>query len=90
MPRYNWDGQPIDTDDDGEGQICPYTGTYCYGQFCDDYGCAKEAGVEDETISRKDLLTIVHSDGALLDAFIAVGKDPEAIVWIESGDQGAT
>lgn len=34
--------------DDGEGQICPITGTYCTGQFCDDYGCAKEAGVEDD------------------------------------------
>ena len=28
--------------------ICPSTGTYCNGQFCGDYGCAKEAGFWDE------------------------------------------
>ncbi len=27
--------------------ICPVTGTYCSGQFCDDYGCAKKAGFYD-------------------------------------------
>lgn len=48
MSRTNWDGQPINHDEDGEGQLCPYSGTYCYGQFCDDYGCAKQAGIEDE------------------------------------------
>lgn len=44
------DRPPTDSEpdgDDGEGQICPYSGTYCYGQFCDDYGCAKEAGIDD-------------------------------------------
>lgn len=27
--------------------ICPETGTYCTGSFCDEYGCAKEAGFYD-------------------------------------------
>lgn len=35
--------------DDGETQMCPYTGTYCTGRFCDDYGCAKKAGFEDDS-----------------------------------------
>jgi len=33
---------------DGDEMICPVTGTYCSGQFCEDYGCAKKAGVWDE------------------------------------------
>jgi hypothetical protein len=28
--------------------ICPVTGTYCSGQYCDDYGCAKQAGFYDD------------------------------------------
>lgn len=28
--------------------ICKVTGSYCTGQFCEDYGCAKEAGFHDE------------------------------------------
>lgn len=35
-----------DLDDDEI--ICPATGTYCTGQFCDDYGCAKKAGFYDD------------------------------------------
>jgi hypothetical protein len=27
--------------------ICKVTGTYCTGSFCDEYGCAKEAGFND-------------------------------------------
>lgn len=35
--------------EDGPQQpICPVTGTYCTGMFCDDYGCAKEAGFYDD------------------------------------------
>lgn len=32
--------------DDSEepATICPQTGTYCSGDFCDEYGCAKAAG----------------------------------------------
>lgn len=32
-------------DDDDPPIICPVTGTYCVRAFCDDYGCANEAGV---------------------------------------------
>lgn len=28
--------------------ICPVTGTYCSGLYCEDYGCAKKAGIYDE------------------------------------------
>lgn len=28
--------------------ICPATGAYCTGQFCDDYGCAKQHGFYDD------------------------------------------
>jgi hypothetical protein len=28
--------------------ICPVTGTYCSGMYCDDYGCAKQAGFYDD------------------------------------------
>ena len=35
-------------DDDEPERICPVTGTYCSGLFCDDYGCAKEAGIWDD------------------------------------------
>src|SRR3990167_3757251 len=31
--------------DDGD-IICPVTGAVCRGQFCDDYGCSIQAGVE--------------------------------------------
>ena len=34
--------------DDNPTPICPATGTYCSGQFCDDYGCAKQAGFWDD------------------------------------------
>ena len=33
-------------EDDGE-TICSVTGSYCMGLFCEDYGCAKEAGFYD-------------------------------------------
>lgn len=29
-------------------RICPVTGTYCTGEFCEDYGCAKEVGFYDD------------------------------------------
>lgn len=32
---------------DDETLICPVTGTYCTGNYCDDYGCAKQAGFYD-------------------------------------------
>lgn len=36
----------------GEGEppppICPKTGMYCSGDFCEDNGCAKEAGFWDD------------------------------------------
>ena len=35
-------------DDLYDEPICPVTGTYCTGRFCDDYGCAKKAGVYDD------------------------------------------
>lgn len=28
--------------------ICSLTGAYCTGDFCDEYGCAKKAGIWDE------------------------------------------
>lgn len=31
--------------DDDPPMICPVTGTYCVRAFCDDYGCANQAGV---------------------------------------------
>lgn len=31
--------------DDESAMICPRTGTYCVRAFCEDYGCANEAGV---------------------------------------------
>jgi hypothetical protein len=34
--------------EDVPDHLCPATGTYCTGQFCGDYGCAKEAGFWDE------------------------------------------
>lgn len=34
--------------EDVPDHLCPMTGTYCTGQFCGDYGCAKEAGFWDE------------------------------------------
>lgn len=34
--------------DDSPTPICPVTGTYCSGQFCDEYGCAKQAGFWDD------------------------------------------
>lgn len=39
---------PDDYYEDEPERICPVTGAYCSGQFCDEYGCAKEAGVWDE------------------------------------------
>ncbi len=35
-------------DEDNTEPICPVTGSYCTGQFCDEYGCAKKAGFYDE------------------------------------------
>ncbi len=35
-------------DDEDQQIICPVTGTYCSGRFCDEYGCAKQAGFWDE------------------------------------------
>ena len=37
-----------DYDDDEPEPICPVTGMYCTGLYCDDYGCAKEAGFYDD------------------------------------------
>lgn len=37
-------------DDDHDTEptpICPVTSSYCTGQFCDDYGCAKKVGFYD-------------------------------------------
>ena len=31
--------------DDDPPMICPVTGSYCVRAFCDDYGCANQAGV---------------------------------------------
>lgn len=41
----------MDSDDheDEPERICPMTGSYCTGLFCDDYGvCAKENGFWDD------------------------------------------
>lgn len=35
-------------DDEDPPIICPATGMYCTGQFCDEYGCAKKAGFNDD------------------------------------------
>ena len=35
-------------DDDEPEMVCPVTGSYCTGQFCDEYGCAKQHGIWDE------------------------------------------
>lgn len=37
-----------DVYDDDPVPICPVTGTYCTGLYCDDYGCAKKCGIYDE------------------------------------------
>lgn len=37
-----------DFDDDETPPICPRTGMYCTGEFCDEYGCAKQAGFYDD------------------------------------------
>ena len=34
----------MDIDDDDQ-IICPVTGTYCVRAFCEDYGCANQAGI---------------------------------------------
>lgn len=40
--------QPQEQEEDNEPTpICRVTGTYCTGQHCDEYGCAKEAGFYD-------------------------------------------
>lgn len=36
------------SDDESPPPICPETGMYCNGDFCEDYGCAKKAGFEDD------------------------------------------
>jgi len=38
----------VSDDCDEEEPICPITGSYCTGRFCDDYGCAKRAGFYDD------------------------------------------
>lgn len=35
-------------DDENNEIICKVTGTYCTGQFCEDYGCAKACGIYDD------------------------------------------
>ncbi len=35
-------------EEDDSLPICHVTGTYCTGMFCDDYGCAKEHGFNDD------------------------------------------
>ncbi len=37
-----------DVPDDEPERICPVTGSYCDGLYCDDYGCAKELGIWDD------------------------------------------
>lgn len=35
--------------DDDHAMICPITGTYCMteqDEFCEDYGCARKAGID--------------------------------------------
>ena len=34
--------------EDEPERICPSTGTYCTGLFCEDYGCAKQCGIYDD------------------------------------------
>lgn len=34
-------------EDEDPPTMCPVTNGYCTGMFCDDYGCAKEAGFWD-------------------------------------------
>lgn len=43
-------GSPDDLDDLNEEpeMICPVLGSYCTGQFCDEYGCAKALGFWDD------------------------------------------
>lgn len=45
--------KPEAPDDDNEyddgAMICPITGTYCMteqDEFCEDYGCARQAGID--------------------------------------------
>ena len=33
---------------EADEMICPVTGTYCSGLYCEEYGCAKKAGVWDD------------------------------------------
>lgn len=33
--------------DEDDQMFCEATGNFCTGQFCEDYGCAKEAGIFD-------------------------------------------
>ena len=33
--------------DEDDQMFCEATGSFCTGQFCEDYGCAKEAGIFD-------------------------------------------
>ena len=44
-PLYPADDENGDPNGD---PICPATGTYCTGEFCDDYGCAKAVGIYDD------------------------------------------
>lgn len=44
---------PLFPDNDENGipngdPICPMTGAYCTADFCDEYGCAKAAGIYDD------------------------------------------
>lgn len=40
--------EPSDDPYDEPEPICPMTGSYCTGRFCDEYGCAKQAGFWDD------------------------------------------
>lgn len=38
---------PMLGSDDEPEMVCPITGSYCTGNFCGDYGCAKSHGFYD-------------------------------------------
>lgn len=49
--KFSWNGECLGCEDDGDYEktpICKVTGTHCTGRFCDEYGCAKEAGFYDD------------------------------------------
>ena len=37
-----------EAEDEAPTPFCEFTKTYCDGQFCDDYGCAKKEGFYDD------------------------------------------